>query len=447
MSVKTILQVELVKPSGGAFIADRVTLTAAGSAVSQTSAPYLFELTAAGAASVLVEKKGHHSYKFALSVVESGSDFTVNVDKKQMTDMPRMLTLLKLGAIGKGTSPGRNQMTLTIAPAKEILLVTGFDYPSSHGPGGMQFHLLATRRMHSLRGSIDDSTVITWFDCKSGLRTRWVMGRATEKTAASPKMWRSGWSLLSSDGVAPSSLSPADADYPGTGVNGIADVYEYIECVGKERPGTLAEFSIMSHSWFGGPILFNTGERHEFAAGAKYPERDPKDKDARFWKDFQTKNMPDKAAVAAAFSAKPFVRIWGCLATTSSLVTIRRADRAKNDTDALGVAPEDRTLWFDGVTVFDDNRPGLIKFIKQSLLKANYMAALATAIGKTVEGGAPGMGALFTPLNSMGIEMFVARDSVSTKNGKIFGFKREMEFLEKQVGVIITKDGYVQYKP
>lgn len=209
MAATTILQIELVDLLSVAFSADKVTFAAGGASVSKTAAPYLFDLTAAGDASIEIAKKGHHTYRFALVITKTGNDFTLSIDKKRMLDVPKMLSLLKLGAEGKGSGVARNQLTVTIGEPREVLLVTGFDYPSAHGPGGMQFHKLGTRRMHTLRkeSAIDDSTVVTWFDCKSGLRTRWVMGRGTEKIGDPPQMWAAGWSCLSSDGTAPSTLA------------------------------------------------------------------------------------------------------------------------------------------------------------------------------------------------------------------------------------------------
>jgi len=453
MAQTTVLQVDLVDPTGSPFSADQVTFDAGGTQVVSKAAPFLFDLNAKGSASIEIQSKGHHTYHFDLNVTDAGTDFTVSIDQKSMIDAPRMVTLLKLGASGKGTGPGRNQMTVTIGKVREIVLVTGFDYPSRHGPGGMQFHLLATKRMHEIRTakSLDDSTVVTWFDCKSGLRTRWVTGRGTEKPGSPPAMWSSGWARLSSDGTPPSTLDPNDTTivYPGPNVNGMPEIYQHIGSIGSGRPGTLEEFSVMSHSWFGGPILFDTGEQATFA---QIPKRDPADRDGRFWKDFDPVNMPFKANFIAAFSKSPFIRVWGCLATRASLDVIKKAARAKSDTQNLGIPVADRTLWFDGTTVFDDNRPGIIKFIKQSLLKSNYMASLATVTGHPVEGGAPGMGALFTPLSATGFQMFVARSNVTTtdKKGKkstIVGFKREMEFLEKRVGAKFSVDGYLQYQP
>jgi hypothetical protein len=83
-------------------------------------------------------------------------------------------------------------------------------------------------------------------------------------------------------------------------------------------------------------------------------------------------------------SSSPFIRVWGCLATRPSLDANTRAAKAKNDTAALGIKPENRTLWFDGTTIFPDNRPGIIQYIKLSLMKSNYMAFLAPVTGHTV---------------------------------------------------------------
>src|SRR6188768_1349011 len=142
MAQTTPLQVDLTDLSGGTFSADKVTFATGTSPTVLTAAPFMFDLSAAGEASLTIEKKGHHTYRFELNVVASGKDFTVSINKKRMLDAPRMLTLLKLGAIGKGSGPGRNQLTVRIGAPLEFLLVTGFDYPSDHGPGGMQFHLL-----------------------------------------------------------------------------------------------------------------------------------------------------------------------------------------------------------------------------------------------------------------------------------------------------------------
>ncbi len=454
MAQTTPLQVDLTDLNGGAFSADKVTFVTSAGSFPLTAAPFMFDLTVAGDASLTVEKKGQQTFRFELSVVDSGKDFTVTINKKRMIDAPRMLTLLKLGAIGNGPGPGRNQLTVRIGAPREFLLVTGFDYPSSHGGGGMQFHLLATRRMHTLRAAktIDDSTVITWFDSKSGLRTRWVMGRGAESPTSPPGMWKSGWSLLSSDGTAPTTLNPNDAGYPGPGVNGMPEIYQYIASIGKDRPGTLEELSILSHSWAGGPILFDTTEAPEFDTGARQTERDPADRDARSWKDFSPVNMPFKANFVAAFSGSPFIRVWGCLATTSSLNVITRAANAKNDTAALGIKPEDRTASFTPPVVFPDNRPGIIQYIQQWLFRTNYMAFLAVATGHTVEGGAPGMGALFTPGDATGVAMFVARKSVRSKDKAgnpvtIGGFDFQMSFLEKKLNSVFSADGYLQYKP
>jgi hypothetical protein len=91
MAQTTPLQVDLTDLSGGAFSADKVTFETAAGPVALSAAPFMFNLTAAGEASLTVEKKGQHTFRFELNVVDSGKDFTVSVNKRKMIDAPRML--------------------------------------------------------------------------------------------------------------------------------------------------------------------------------------------------------------------------------------------------------------------------------------------------------------------------------------------------------------------
>ena len=451
MAQDTPFFVEVTDATGTAVAVDKITFTL-GSAAPQalTKAPFQFKVDSAGDATLEIEKASHHTYTFALKVAAATDDFTVSI-AKSMVDIPRMVTLTKQAATGPGTGPGKNQMRVVLGAAREFLLVVGFDYPTDHS-GGMAFEGLGTKRMHDLRdaGTIDDSTVITVFDAKSGLCNRWVMGRGSETLVAGGAfVWKSGWSMMTSEGVKPATLNRSSPNYPGPSVNGMAEVYRFIEEIGRLRPGTLEEFSVLSHSFHGGPILFDTDEKPEFrSGGARETERDPDDKDGRFFKDFTNTNMPNKDRFIAAFSANPFIRIWGCLATTSFMNIIRAASNAPNDTAATRIPVGDRTSFFDPTVVFPDNRPGLIQCLRDSVLKFNYLAFLATTTGKSVEGGAPGMGALFKFGSKLGFNMFIARDNV-TPPGKptIIGFKKEMTFLENNLGAVFSADGYLRYDP
>ena len=189
------------------------------------------------------------------------------------------------------------------------------------------------------------------------------------------------------------------------------EIYQYIASIGKDRPGTLEELSILSHSWAGGPILFDTTEAPEFDTRARQTERDPADRDApRSWKDFSPVNMPFKANFVAAFSGSPFIRVLGL----SRDDTFTQRDPARHlcqerHSRARHQARGPHRLRSLSPVVFPDNRPGIIQYIQQWLFRTNYMAFLAVATGRTVEGGAPGMETLFTPGDATGVAMFVAR--------------------------------------
>ena len=172
---------------------------------------------------------------------------------------------------------------------------------------------------------------------------------------------------------------------------GIAEVYRYIENIGRLRPGTLEELSFLSHSFWGGPITFNTQEVSPYQLGdANDNQRDPADRDARFWKDFNSTNMPNKAQFVAAFSATPLVKVWGCLAKQVWRDALNKARAATNDTQTLGVPANVRTFWSHPSTVFPDTRPGIHDVFKQSLYTANFQYQLAKVISKAGVGQRPG---------------------------------------------------------
>jgi hypothetical protein len=91
----------------------------------------------------------------------------------------------------------------------------------------------------------------------------------------------------------------------------IMDVYKYIQEIGQNEAGSIAELSIFSHGWTVGPILVNSYEREEYQ---KKGERDPDDKDGRMNKDFFPPNMSsnDLTLFRKAFDKNAIIWIWGC---------------------------------------------------------------------------------------------------------------------------------------
>src|SRR6187551_3058292 len=108
----TPFQVDLTDLSGGAFSADQVTFETSAGPTTLTAAPFMFDLSVAGEASLTIEKKGHHTFRFELNVIDSGKDFTVTINKKLMLDAPRMLTLVKLASSAKAQGPGVTNLRL-----------------------------------------------------------------------------------------------------------------------------------------------------------------------------------------------------------------------------------------------------------------------------------------------------------------------------------------------
>lgn len=444
----TEFTVRITDAEGKTVEVDEVSLIAAGVTQKLDIAPFSFLLSGPGSGTLTLVKKGHITYTFDVDIAETGPDFTLTLSKN-LIDIPRMLVLTKEAPASPESGAGRNILRIILGEPREFLLIAGLDYFTDHS-GGMAFEQLATKRMHDLReaGSLEDSSVVTVFDCKSGLRTQWVMGRGSEEKAPSPNLWKSGWSRIAATGTKPSTLSPSGKDYPGLGVFGMAEMHRYVEEVGKQRPGTLKEYSILSHGWFGGPILYNTEESADFkTGGAKEKERDPKDKDARFHKDYNSVNMPNRSDFVAAFAKDCLVKIWGCFATSAFMNMLNAARNATNDTQKLGIKEELRKSRNVAGLVFDDTRPGTIRNFKESILRFNAMSILAQTIGRPVFGGAPGMGALFKFGSKFGFNLFIAKEDVKTKTGTIKGFKPQMEFIEKEMGGVFDADGYLRYDP
>jgi hypothetical protein len=264
----------------------------------------------------------------------------------------------------------------------------------------MFFRIFANGRMSDLwkAGTIDDNTVITFFEMQTGHMTQWVKGEGAE--TCKDYAWTSGWCRMVDElqGTAPPVLRTGNSDCigkPGNDAISITHVYRYIEGVGESRAVSIQELSIFGHSWVGGPIMFNTCERDEYRRSN--PSRDPEDHDCRAWKDFNDTNMPDRAAFGFAFTSDAFIKVWGCQATTSYFNLIRRACGAPDDTTPLGVPANERTDSYRRGTgrVYDDNRPGLVSFLKEAVYKANYMYGLSEATGLPVWGSPPGFGSLF----------------------------------------------------
>jgi len=443
MANKTQFLITVVDQAGAPLAVDRVVLSGA-SGKELTRPPFTFDLIAAGDAQLTVHKANHHTYQFALKITDTGDDFTVRF-APSMIDVPSMASLAKVNATTTSKTT-KNLLKLTIGRAREVLLVVGYDYRSNS-----IYRDHAVCRMHDLNvaGTFDDSAVTSVLDMQSGEETRWVRGRSRDKMSSSFKI-DAGWSLLSTVSHPTPNLGASGDDYPGRGTMGMPEVYRYIENIGRLRPGTLEELSFLSHSFLGGPIMFNTIEHVPFRLGQpRQAERDELDRDARFWKDFTPLYMPNKAQFVAAFSASPLVKVWGCLAKQEQRTALHLARDATSDTQTLGVRVGLRGLWSNPAIVFPDTRPGIHEVFKQSLYTANFQYQLSQVIGKPVWGCPPGIGSQDLP-TAFGRRSYVAEFQLSIRNGEIVRgapfAKQDLDYMKANFGWTFDEGNYLRYQ-
>ncbi|MGC3946425.1 MAG: hypothetical protein QM762_18205 [Chryseolinea sp.] len=190
---------------------------------------------------------------------------------------------------------------------KYIILVGGYDYNN----GGVNFAFIADRRRMDLlrqnpQWQTNAEVIFVRFDVRAGKIDRNIYN-------GSSRVWQdestSHTAIVRSQHYRENHLVSAESN-----IMSITDIYRYVVNIGSTEPGTLYEFSILSHGWFGGPVLLNSFQRDEFSTGARAMERDPTDKDGRS-KDFQAQNMSDDDwnNFRRAFSADGYYWVWGCL--------------------------------------------------------------------------------------------------------------------------------------
>ncbi|NNB89066.1 hypothetical protein HRD49_22255 [Corallococcus exiguus] len=342
-------------------------------------------------------------------------------------------TIRKTVESAKGTAKTVFTLTLTLAKVhSEVILVAGWDY--SGGANNVAYcesyredlyagttHRTGTKKTIPKR--IDDTTVVTVFDFKSGERSRAV------KSA-------SGWfevdrvlqgkvkTHLGKFKVAANVQKRHDDDSIS-----IRHIYDYVSELGTRAPGALREFHIFSHAWAGGPLLVET---YEDAAYETVVHRDPRDKDPRF-KDFAPVNMPRLKDFRAAFAADAIVKVWGCLAVDDYRNLVRALSLVRTDTEKVTVPALDGTM--TPMAAADAK-----KYLRNDILKFNYMSKLSAALGGRVKvyGAPPGMGANLRAI-PVGKKVF----NYMYVDGATY--KREYDFFKKTMRLVIDDTGYLLF--
>jgi hypothetical protein len=317
----------------------------------------------------------------------------------------------------------------------EVVLVAGWDY--SGGANNAAYcenyrddlytgTTYRTGAKTNITKRIDDATVVTVFDFKTGNRVRSMKGS-------------SGWVEMDRvlQGTVKTHLghykTPANARkrYLDNSIS-IKHVYDYITELGTKAPASLREFHVFSHAWAGGPILVETYEAPLYdEGGAREAQRDPNDKDPRL-KDFDPLNMPRLKDFKAAFASDAIAKIWGCMATTIYRNLIRATAQAKSDAEKIS---------FDWVSGKETTTAGgAKKYLQQTIMRNTYMARLSAAVGGglKVYGAPPGMGADLRTVPVGGKNRnYMYVNSLT--------YKREFDFLRKAFGVVPDDTGYILF--
>ncbi len=281
-------------------------------------------------------------------------------------------------------------LTVTLHPTRMYVAVIGADYwegPHSNHPKrkSLDFdryavtfakHLVAT-------GVLNLSSPFNMLDCQRGRIERWDRVKGLG--------WRRHFILEQFEPCPPWPRSPdylAWADElrktPANASKYLAapDIYRHLSELGKRIPGIVADFSIFSHAWHGGPILYNTGSWTDLDRKDRYEG----DLDMRYHQDFDAPKVRGWPKMPAAFvqdartgNVVGTVRVWGCFdvddydAMVRDLLSNSKARFKRNG--------------------YDLDRAGVVAALKHAIDDQSYMYRIATFTGALTWGGLPSFGA------------------------------------------------------
>ena len=322
-----------------------------------------------------------------------------------------LLECMSLSAAGGGSgdkkSPLVFALTVKLFPTREYVAVVGADYwegpDDEHATGhhaSLDFDRGAITFADHLffSDALNSGSPMTVIDCQRGRGDTWMrIGNAGK----SP--WRRQASIDSSFVKKPAPKWATDKAFldwlkkivngteNATDYLGATDVYAYLNGIGANRPSTVADFGIFSHSWQGGPILYNTVSQTERAGQVG---RDPQDLDMRASQDFDSANASSWTDMPKAFASDANCHVWGCFATTLFLHMVQHVlSGSKSDF-------KETALTTGGSVKIDLKPADVVKMLKDAIANS-YMMKLATFTKVPAFGGPPGFGADLTEYNAI----------------------------------------------
>ncbi|MDI1476395.1 hypothetical protein [Polyangium sp. y55x31] len=318
-----------------------------------------------------------------------GTDSEPNANKKRKGYLLECMDILR-GAGGQDDlrSPSVFNVTVNVEPTRELVAAIGTDYwEGATGSHPHRSNLDFFRHSRTFAShlyankTVPASSPFTMLDCQHGIVDVWMLARS--------KGWKA---QLRTAQKAPAPSWPSAAEYvqwrdgikshsDASAYVGAADIYSYLSKVGVERPGTVANFSVFSHAWAGGPILFNTFNRNNGSL-----MRDPADLDMRLI-DFRAPNTSDWSSMPQAFASNATANIWGCFATKTWGEMVVYLARTKPTTS-------EPFRWHNQQTGSEEllTRAEVVDKLKNWGINNSYMKLLAQYINRVVYGGPPGYG-------------------------------------------------------
>ena len=199
---------------------------------------------------------------------------------------------------GKKSPPVQSTVTAKLFPRREFILMSGIE---THHGDQFSWRVLPEGRRNTLgrRGVIGQGDVVTMLHCESRERLTFVKAAAPGQWLLIDQFVKSGTKRTTNDFKKEPKAPEKDID--------ILDFYRCLDEAGQTAPGTVAEASIFSHGFYGGPVLFNTDDLQ-----GDPTRRDDKDLDGRA-KDWNASaTMSTFPGVKKALASDGFLKIWGC---------------------------------------------------------------------------------------------------------------------------------------
>lgn len=291
---------------------------------------------------------------------------------------------------------------ITMHPAAELVYLGGLDYNARDPSKGWLFHEYGFGRAQVLwrKKQIHPGTIVTVFSTAKITVTTRVKAQGDWRKWLDIDVFKLG-------DLSTRVLPAADKLYePVVGLDiHITDFYKYLDGVGTREPHSVREVGIFSHSFPGGPILYDTGEddAHRVAAA-----RQASDFDARA-KDFNATNFAGYPRMADALAPDCRFNVWGCSATrlfkfrTVKALQQVRAGRPEDEFFVVSVDIRDHDSKL--IQLVEERTSELRHRHDMDLRfrKGTYIAAAAAKLGVSCRSACPGCSS--DPKPDDGIEM------------------------------------------